>query len=186
MAAISNPSTHQGQVLGLFGTLEPWEMQQIDHVDLFITHLCLALQCHHDCPHQFHRLREHLHRLVAFLRTHPDLTTRAVRDLAAGDEKLEQQGCARVYDQWVSPYQLTPLRFSWQAHRALGFPDPARDRRYWGELAVVPYVGDGLELAPYGWWDALRGRDVRGGAVLSSGVLERGKRRPATTPVPFL
>ena len=43
VVAISNPSDHRGLPLDLFGTFEPWELQQIDHVDYFIGQLCAAL-----------------------------------------------------------------------------------------------------------------------------------------------
>jgi hypothetical protein len=123
--------------LGLLGTLEPWAMQQIDHVDIFITYLCLALVHYRSSRMGAHRTSEilpdqsdellvHLYRLVPFLQTNPKLTTRAVRDLAAADNKLKQ-GCARIYYDYVNPYQMTPLRRAGQVDRARGYPDSATD-----------------------------------------------------------
>ncbi|AEO53747.1 hypothetical protein MYCTH_2122615 [Thermothelomyces thermophilus ATCC 42464] len=165
-AAISNSSTHQGEQLGLLGTLEPWEMQQIEHADVFITRLCLAL-VHHSPrtadgapgipPRQFDELFAHLHRLDQFLQTHRGVAKRAARDLAAA---MELAHCSRLRDEYVNPYQMIPLRLAWQADRATSFPDPVRDK--WDrDGLVVPYVGDGLDLAPYGWLDALGGRYVK-------------------------
>ncbi|KAK4148467.1 hypothetical protein C8A00DRAFT_38964 [Chaetomidium leptoderma] len=164
-AAISNSSTHQGERLGLLGTLEPWELQQIDHADAFTTRLCLAL-VHHSPrtadgapgipPRQFDDLFAHLHRLVRFLRTYRGVAELAARDLPAG---MEPAHCARLRDEYVNPYQMIPMRLAWQADRAASFPDPVTDKWEQDRL-VVPYVGDGLDLVPYGWLDALRGRYV--------------------------
>jgi hypothetical protein len=164
--AISNRSTHQGYELGLFGTMQPWEMQQIDHADVFITRLCLAL-VHHSpptpdgnpgiTPAQFNELFAHLHRLVRFLRTHPHVAERAARDLAAAGELPH---CSRLRDEYVNPYQMTPLLLAWQSDRATHFPDPVTDK--WDrDGRAVPYIGDEVDLAPYGWVDALGGRYVK-------------------------
>jgi hypothetical protein len=166
-AAISNRSTHQGYELGVFGTMQPWEMQQIDHADVFITRLCLAL-VHHSpptadgsspgiSPAQFDELFAHLHRLVPFLRTHPLLAERAAADLAAAGELPH---CSRLRDEYVNPYQMTPLLLAWQSDRATHFPDPVTDK--WDrDGRAVPYIGDEVDLAPYGWVDALGGRYVK-------------------------
>lgn len=118
MAAISNSSTYQGEELGLLGTLEPWEMQQIEHTNIFITHLCLAL-VHHSSrtangasgipPRQFDELFAHLHRLVQFLQTHRGVAERAARNLAAA---MEFAYCSRLHDEYINPYQMIPLRFA--------------------------------------------------------------------------
>ncbi|KAK3293728.1 uncharacterized protein B0H64DRAFT_444970 [Chaetomium fimeti] len=165
-AAISNLSTHQGEALGLFGTLKPWEMQQIDHVDVFITYLCLAL-VHNSpqtadgspeiVPRQFDDLFAHLHLLVQFLQSHRGVADRAVRNLVAAEDLAR---CEDLYDKYVNAYQMIPLRFAWQADRAVSFPDPVTDK--WDQDGlVVPYIEDGLDLTPYGWLDALRGRYVK-------------------------
>ncbi|KAK4245972.1 hypothetical protein C7999DRAFT_42579 [Corynascus novoguineensis] len=152
MAAISNSSTYQGEELGLLGTLEPWEMQQIDHVDVFITCLCLALVYHFPRtadgapgipPRQFDELFTHLHRLIQFLQTHRGVAERATRDLAA---VMELAHCLRLHDEY--------------SDRAASFPDSVTDK--WDrDGLVMPYAGDGLDLAPYGWLDALGGRYVK-------------------------
>ncbi|KAH6843251.1 hypothetical protein B0I37DRAFT_215034 [Chaetomium sp. MPI-CAGE-AT-0009] len=165
-AAISNPSTHQGKKLGLLGTLEPWEMQQIDHADVFITCLCLAL-VHHSPqtpdgapgipPREFDELFAHLHHLVQFLQTHGGVTERAARDMTGS---MELAHYSRLYHEYVNAYQIIPLRLTWQADRAVSFPNPVKDE--WDrDGLVVPYMGDRLDTAPYGWLDALRGRYVK-------------------------
>jgi hypothetical protein len=42
-AAFSNTSSHQGNRLGLFAAYEPWELEQIDEVNLFLARLCAGL-----------------------------------------------------------------------------------------------------------------------------------------------
>jgi hypothetical protein len=43
VAALSNTSDHQGVRPGLFAAFVPWELQQIDHANKFVTQLCVAL-----------------------------------------------------------------------------------------------------------------------------------------------
>ncbi|KAK3899254.1 hypothetical protein C8A05DRAFT_37142 [Staphylotrichum tortipilum] len=164
-AAISNTSTHQGEQLGLFGALEPWELQHIEHANIFLERLCLALV--HHCPRttngargisprQFDELFAHLHCLVRVLRTYRGIAKRAARDLPTA---MEPAHCARLRDEYVNPYQMIPMQFAWQTSRAASFPDPVTDK-WERDGLVVPYVGDGLDLVPYGWLDALQGRYV--------------------------
>ncbi len=165
-AAISNSSTHQGERLGLLGTLEPWELQHIDHADAFTMRLCLAL-VHHSprtvdgapgiSPRQFDELFAHLHCLVQFLQMHHGIAELATHDLPPGKEPAH---CTRLRSDYENPYQMIPLRLAWQADRAASFPDPITDKWDQDGLAV-PYVGEGLDLVPYGWSDALRGRYVK-------------------------
>ncbi|KAK4118232.1 hypothetical protein N657DRAFT_667272 [Parathielavia appendiculata] len=156
-AASSNSSTHQAEELAN------------RHADVFITRLCLAL-VHHSPrtadeapripPRQFDKLFAHLHRLIHYLQTHRCVAERAARDLAAA---VELAHCARLRDEYVNPYQMTSLRLAWQeADRAASFPDPVTYKWDWDGL-VVPYVGDGLNLAPYGWMDALGGSCIPDG-----------------------
>ena len=165
-AAISNSSTHQGERLGLFGTLEPWELQHIDHADVFTMRLCLAL-VHHSprtpdgapgiSPAHFDDLFAHLHLLARFLHTHPGVAELVARDLTAG---IEPAHCTRLRDDYENPYQMIPLRLAWQASRHEAFPDPFMDK--WDrDGLILRYVGEGLDLVPYGWMDALRGRYVK-------------------------
>ena len=162
-AAISNSSTHQGEQLGLFGTLEPWELQHIDHVDVVVTRLCFAL-VHYSprtpdgapaiLPRQFDDLIAHQHHLVQYLQTHRRLAEMAVRDLPTGTEAARS---AHLWDEYVNLYQMIPLKCAWQGAQAHDFPNPITDK-WQRDGLVVPYVGDGLDLVPYGWLDALRGR----------------------------
>ncbi len=162
-AAISNSSPHQGEQLGLFGALEPWELQHIDHVDFFVTRLCFALV--HYCPRtpdgapaihprQFNDMIAHQHRLVQYLQAHRRLAEMAIRDLPTGREAARS---VHLWDQYVNIYQMIPLRYPWQGAQAEDFPNPTTDK-WQRDGLIVPYVGDGLDLVPYGWFDALRGR----------------------------
>lgn len=65
-----------------------------------------------------------------------------------------------MFSEEVNGYQMPPLQLPWQSYRASNFPDPDRDKRDWDELVAVSQVGEGLDLAPCGWLDALRGRNV--------------------------
>ncbi|KAL2171811.1 hypothetical protein VTG60DRAFT_1508 [Thermothelomyces hinnuleus] len=167
--AFSNTSTEQGQRLGLFAAFDPWDMQQIDHANYFITHLCRAL-VHRAAevaagggreisPRQFGNLHAHLDHLVRYLRAHRGVAKAAVGDLQSGkslphDERLEKE--------FVNRYELLPLMYCWQSHRSQSFPDPILDRQEQdGLLMDYSIVGDGPGQVPFGWSDALRGRYVR-------------------------
>ncbi|KAG7287165.1 hypothetical protein NEMBOFW57_006670 [Staphylotrichum longicolle] len=161
-AAISNSSTHRGDRLGLFATLRPFELQQIDHVDVFITRLCLALLRHSphmvsgslEIPHRkFDDLFAHLDSMVRFLQTHREDAELAARDLARG---MEPEHYAHLRSDYVNPQEMLPLRLEWQEDRVVSFPDPVTDKWEQDKL-VMPYAGDRLDVAPYGWFDALRG-----------------------------
>ncbi|KAH6623519.1 hypothetical protein F5144DRAFT_518670 [Chaetomium tenue] len=169
IAAISNQSTHEGVALGLFGTLEPWELQQIDHVDVFLTHLCLVLVHGHDLQQQQRAgqkperllcrkltdLLTDLHRLVPLARAHRGVVERAARDQLTPD-------FAGVYGEEVNECQVPPLQSWWQGSRWGNYPAPARDEWDWDwdEAAAVLYAGEGLDVAPCAWLEALRGRDI--------------------------
>lgn len=164
-AAISNSSTYRGDRLGLFATLRPFELQQIDHVDVFITRLCLALLCCSphmasgslEIPHRkFDDVFAHLNSMVRFLQTHRGDAELAARDLAKG---IEPGHYVHLRDDYVNPHEMLPLRLEWQDDRKVSFPDPVTDK-WEQEGLVVPYAGDRLDVAPYGWFDALRGRYV--------------------------
>ncbi|KAK4119242.1 hypothetical protein N657DRAFT_650342 [Parathielavia appendiculata] len=162
--AFSNTSTENGQDLGLFAAFDPWDMQQIDHVNCFILRLCRALVLRaaemeaEISPSQFGNLHAHLDHLVRYLRAHRAVAEAAVADLQSGnplphDERLERE--------YVNRYELLPLLSCWQTHRSQEFPDPVRDRQEQDGLPMDPEnVGDGPGQVPYGWSDALRGRHI--------------------------
>ncbi|KAL2175394.1 uncharacterized protein P884DRAFT_262602 [Thermothelomyces heterothallicus CBS 202.75] len=169
--AFSNRSTKQGRRLGLFAAFDPWDLQQIDHADYFITHLCCAL-VHRAAevaaaaggggreisPRQFGNLHARLDHLVRYLRAHRGVAKAAVGDLQSGkslphDERLEKE--------FVYRYQLLPLAYCWQSHRSQSFPDPILDRQEQDGLPMDSLAGDGPGQVPFGWSDALGGCHVR-------------------------
>ncbi|KAK4245959.1 hypothetical protein C7999DRAFT_42570 [Corynascus novoguineensis] len=103
--AFSNTSAEQGQRLGLLAAFDPWDLQQIDHADYFITCLCRAL-VHRAAevtaeggrgisPCQFGNLYAQLDHLVRYLRAHQRVAKAAIGDLQSSkplphDERLEK------------------------------------------------------------------------------------------------
>ncbi|KAK4243630.1 hypothetical protein C7999DRAFT_44594 [Corynascus novoguineensis] len=84
-------SREHGKSLGLFSAFEPWDLQHIDHVNVFTMRLCRALVCHAPevvgegareiSPRQFGDLYAHLDHLVRYLRAHPGVAKAAVGDV---------------------------------------------------------------------------------------------------------
>ncbi len=168
LEAFSNTSRDQGKSLGLFSAFEPWDLQHIDHVNVFTTRLCRALVCHapevvgegaHEIsPRQFGDLYAHLDHLVRYLRAHPGVAKAAVGDVQSGTLHPRDES---LYQEFVHRYQLLPLTCNWQEQRAQFFPDPILDKQEQDGLEMDYCVGDGPGQVPFGWSDALRGRSVR-------------------------
>jgi hypothetical protein len=170
--AFSNTSTAQGRSLGLFAAFKPWDMQHIDHANYFVMSLCCALvhraadetaaggaRGNGISPGQFGNLHAHLGHLVRYLRAHPGVAEAAVGDacmLAGNSFPLGE----RLQEEFVNRYELLPLASYWQKDWTESFPDPVRDRQEQDGLLVNDPVGDGPDQVPFGWSDALRGRDV--------------------------
>lgn len=171
MISISNPSDHDDLLLGLFGSFESWEMQHIEHADLFITRLCSALlhHSHLDAAAQpidkaeFGELVSRQDRLVEYMQTHPGLADTVLGKLAAlglpgGDQdSTPGQGHDAVYGEYLYPYELANLGATWQETRAVDFPDPVRDKLH-RDGAAIEFVTEDVNLVPFGWVDALDGR----------------------------
>jgi hypothetical protein len=166
--AFCNTSKEQGKSLGLFSAFESWDLQQIDHVNVFTTRLCRALVCHapevvgegaHEIsPRQFGDLYAHLDHLVRYLRAHLGIAKAAVGDIQSGTLHPRDK---TLYQEFVYRYQLLPLICLWQEQRAQFFPDPILDKQEQDGLELDHYVGDGPGQVPFGWSDALRGRYVQ-------------------------
>lgn len=173
-AAIGNTShDHQGERPGLFAAFEPWELQQVDHADRFVTRLCTALCLAREeaaaaqpiGKAEFGDVFSHVDRLVQHVRENPGIADAALRTppsrrrLSSSREFPDL--AAAEHRQFVERYALPCLQFAWQSHRLERFPDPARDQRRQqqedGGGATVDFVGDAVDLPPFGWVDALDG-----------------------------
>ncbi|KAK3897155.1 hypothetical protein C8A05DRAFT_39298 [Staphylotrichum tortipilum] len=162
---------------GLLGAFEPWEMQQIDHADHFVTRLCVALRLPsreaQDSDEQaaeyylgrprpspradeptpiaeleFGPLFSGVERLVRHLWDHPGLASAALRNLPP------PEGGARPWG--PTPYALNPLCAAWQHSQHEEMLDPARDELE-HEQNRTEFAGDALDRVPFGWLDALDG-----------------------------
>jgi hypothetical protein len=165
----SNGSTETGLRLGFLTAFAPWDLQQIDHVDYFITRLCRALvhraagaaekgRGREISPRWFGDLHAHLDQLVRYLRTHERVAEAALWDLRAGRAPPEDD---RVWHEFVARYDLVPLSCVWQEHLLEVLLDPAFDRAEQQGLLLSDVVGDDHDQVSFGWSDALGGRYVR-------------------------
>lgn len=187
-AAISNTSDRRGVRLGLFAAFEPWELQQVDHADYFITRLCMALRIvgeeeataaattgpANTLPErigdtEYGDLATHVDCLVRYMREHPGLADAALRRQLSLPRFRESSGRTSTpsYFLFARRYALPCLNYCWQLDRLRRFPDPARDQLGWqlqgqegdaGHGRTVRFVGDAVHLPPFGWTDALDGR----------------------------
>jgi hypothetical protein len=186
MVAISNTSDHQGRSLGLCAAFpEPWELQQVDHIDHFVLRLCMAL--HLETTKQdganvtsglpmadrvpvidqakFGCLYSHVDHLVRYMREHPTIANAALLALPSLPKLFSNEipGAAPAYSGFAQRCNLPFLRFGWQSHRSEILPDPARDgseqgQQQEGSRPTVSFVRDAVETPPFGWVDALDGR----------------------------
>lgn len=79
------------------GSFEPWEAQQIDHVDFFVTRLCgpLVRQCRKDRDDETPRANiefvsdfvPHIQHIAQFMRVHPDLAGAALGTMTEPHQK---------------------------------------------------------------------------------------------------
>ncbi|ROV90504.1 hypothetical protein VMCG_09803 [Cytospora schulzeri] len=178
IAAISNTSDHQGVRLGLFAAWEPWELQQIDHANKFITQLCVALYLAAAEQHatrliseaEFGNIFAHADHLVRYTREHPSLAGPTLRALSSllgqGSHELQDTAAPMInINLFLRQYCILPLRFAWQSLCSRTCPDPAREKREAdssngaGESGtLLGFRGDAVNLPPFGWVDALGGR----------------------------
>lgn len=135
-AAIGNTSEHQGVRLGHFAAFEPWELQQVDHVDYFITRLCASLCLVREEAREpmneaeFGEIFSHLDCLVTYMQEHLSIADAALRPRPSPPPQSEQDALdiIPVYISFLQRYPLLCLTSAWQSQRLLNFPDPARDK----------------------------------------------------------
>ncbi|KAI0843240.1 hypothetical protein F5Y06DRAFT_257250 [Hypoxylon sp. FL0890] len=178
VVAISNTSDHRGMPLGLFASFEAWELQQIVHVNYFVTRLCAALLLVGEeggqeadgllSPASLHRpideadfaeMFSHMDKLTRYLRSHPMPAEAALRSMPWPPRFTSRQllDAAPAYGQLSERYCLPCLQHAWQAHRFDRYPDPVRDG---SAHQQQHFAGDNVDLPPFGWVDALDGHYV--------------------------
>ncbi|ROV93965.1 hypothetical protein VSDG_06234 [Cytospora chrysosperma] len=198
LAALSNTSDHRGVRLGLFAAWEPWELQQIDHANKFVTQLCVAL-CLAGAEQpaarrigklEFGDIFSHADHLARYMQAHPSVAGAALRALPSllglGNQEARVAAAPPPddIDMFIRQYCMLPLRFAWQYLCSETFPDPAREQREADSSggaqaggASLNFGGDAVKSPPFGWVDALDGRYLNWyGEALDS--------HPRITPVP--
>jgi hypothetical protein len=169
--AFGNPRREQDESLGLYSAFKPWDLQYIDHVNIFIVRLCRVLVCRAPemvgegareiSPRQFGDLHAHLDHLVRYLQAYPDVANAAVSDMQSG---IVHPRDGSLYQDFKRRYELLPLTYHWQETRAHSFRDPIVDKQEQEQqrdsLEMDYYVRADPGEPPFGWSDALRGRYV--------------------------
>ncbi|KAI1138652.1 hypothetical protein F5Y05DRAFT_46134 [Hypoxylon sp. FL0543] len=195
VAAISNTSDHQGVPLGLFASFEAWELQQVEHVNFFVTRLCAALLLFGEKEVQgangflgpavsyrltdeaeFGEIFSHTDKLTRYWRSCPMLAEAALRSMPSHPRLMSRQllDAVPAYSQLSRRYCLPCLGYAWQTNRFDRFPDPARDVR-----AKIHFAGDNVESLPFGWVDGLDGHHVNWfGKALHSEVAKTSYNTP--------
>ncbi|KAJ3513344.1 hypothetical protein NM208_g15200 [Fusarium decemcellulare] len=102
-----------------------------------------------------------------YVREHPTVADAAFSAVASllPLSNREVVDIAPLYGRFVDRYDLICLRYPWQSHRWATLPDPIRDARDEEEEEEedstgtrLCFIGDQVDLAPFGWVDALGGR----------------------------
>ena len=136
VAAISNTCKRPDIRLGLFAAFQPWELQQVDHVDWFVSNMCVSLCLAAERASQaigedeFGDMFSCAKRLTQYIHEHPDIADAALHialSLLQRDSR-EALDVAQAYKPFQDRYLLLCLDNAWQSFRAVHFPDPTRDR----------------------------------------------------------
>ncbi|KAI0157999.1 hypothetical protein GGR52DRAFT_564759, partial [Hypoxylon sp. FL1284] len=151
VGCISNPRENDGIPPGVAGSFEPWELQQIVHVERFIQRLCGAL--HREAgrggiqlcdsrwdsdpklrqiygKRDFAKTFSHTDEVAGYLRNHSILTDAALRAVFGtvpsdpDSHDLDQEPAGKQYLRYC---RLFCLEYRWQACRFRWFPDLVRD-----------------------------------------------------------
>ncbi|KAI0975377.1 hypothetical protein F4678DRAFT_420124 [Xylaria arbuscula] len=179
VAAFGNTTDLQGVQLGLFSAFEPWELQQIDHIDRFIMSQCKTYCIARGDSWQinvpkFGEISSHVSHLVDFMCEGPEIPDQTLYDAAL----LSNFSLNDKYDECVERHQLPCLGSDWQRRRFSLFPDPVRDR-YEQEGddngATINFAGDAVDLPSFGWIDATSGHYIN---WFGDALLDTGRRAP--------
>ncbi len=108
---------------------------------------------------EFGDLFSHVDSLVRYLQDHPSLADAALRALPKPESREEESDKVSdtTYETFVQPFEFYP--FSMESHWNWEsiMPDPDRLQREWDAPPMV-FAGDHVDLLPFGWWDAFKGR----------------------------
>lgn len=178
-----NTGNREQTYFRFFDAFEPWEMQQVDHIDFFVAKLCAAFRVAEEklepamaetaCLPSLLREKPssdaelddifwHADRLVQYTKEHPRVTDVALHSLIwvlpAGGQNTRFP--ITVHTEFGRRYYRGPLRNSWDALWLAWFQDSARDgsgqrEETGGSSTTVDFVGDAVDLPPFGWVDAL-------------------------------
>lgn len=196
IAALSNTSEHQGVRLGLLATFEFWEQQQIDHVNHFVTQFIPALHLAEAAEGNtitipasadllaamaeepkskvdWGVLFSHTECLARYLREHPSLADVATRALPLMEDHFTFKEEMTLPQRKIYEQSLLPLGNNWQCYRIDRLPDPAMRKRILHHVRPIYFVGDAVELPPFGWTDATGEREVNMIGEAWSWMLER-------------
>ncbi|KAK0710397.1 hypothetical protein B0T21DRAFT_415955 [Apiosordaria backusii] len=145
---------------GLLAAFSDWEMEQIDQANLFITRLSSAL-CTAAANRTYAIPEGHLAGMVSqapvlikYMRNHPLIAKDAIDKMST----MPQCTNTAPFDT-IHPYLKTIHKYSipfftpqWQARRRLFCFDTQRHEGY-----KCAFLGDAVELPPFGWVDAVDG-----------------------------
>lgn len=183
VVAMSNTTEHEGRRLGLLAAFQPWEMDQVDQIDHFITQLCSGFLIEIEegeyptaqqiSATQFGEIFTHLNCLVRYMKDYQSLLSRVI-DVMPWERTTRPWRGDNIEDGppelvFIYRYSMLCFRHAWQTYRYETFPDPVRDRRHLrshsntASMDSEPYIrfaGDAVDSVPFAWVDALRGRYV--------------------------
>ncbi|KAK4143978.1 uncharacterized protein C8A04DRAFT_11865 [Dichotomopilus funicola] len=167
--------------LGILAAFEPWGTQQVDHINLFLGRLCIALdRLTYDPPPPFYPILPQYSvsanrevkfgnmyarsssYLVQYIKAHPDLVEEAVRILSSQAELPPDH--ESLQNPYLDRYGLFPLTYRFQRRRYDLIPHP--ETKGWEEdLKSIDFAGDEDPDAdaggtPWAWPDALNGHYV--------------------------
>lgn len=140
---------------------------------------------------EFGNISSHADYLVQHMREHPSITDTVLQTLLSSSQRRGKMCEAMLpYSRYIKRYSLLCLQVCWQSHRLASFPDPARDHRGGQQHQEeekapisVNFMEDAVDLAPFGWVDALDGRRVNCFGDALSSAFPQGQCRKRKRPI---
>ncbi|KAL2132997.1 hypothetical protein VTI74DRAFT_3035 [Chaetomium olivicolor] len=173
--AFGSTMNNQGVRRGLLAAFDPWELQQIDDPNRFITQLCTAFILFSESgasPGPMHtteygELFDHLHLLVRYLRTYPAMADAAFRRVSSprGGNYNQKPGWSEMISLecsnaiglrlgvFTTQYAIATFSYRFQEERRRTLPDPYSEA-FERDGKRIEFFEEDPQGIPYCWVDA--------------------------------
>ena len=173
IAALCNTYPQDNIRIGFFAAFEPWELQQVDHMNYFLVRFSYELSWQADLNNKPLSVDDHTAMLTRegpfsqYIEANPKLVDSALTQPLLLPKVRSPFGdwCTdQVLRGGLLKSDLVCLGHNWQTERFSRWPDPLRDEtdHYnaegdWISIRDIKFSGDDVDQIPFGWVYALNG-----------------------------